>query len=303
MLRSALLFLSRQNWLRRWVQNSSFAQPLTKRFIAGHTLEEELAVCARLKAEGISSTLDYLGENVSSAEESRTSRNCFLAALDGIARTGLPATVSVKLTQLGLDLGDAVCLENLRAIVARAKAIGTSVEVDMESAEYVDRTVALVRTMHEQFGAVRAVVQAYLYRTAADVDDLNQRGIPVRLVKGAYREPAAVAWPKKREVDASFVRLAQKLLDAGTYPAIATHDEQMIAATVDYVRRHRYGPDRFEFQMLYGIRRDLQRRLVADGYRLRLYVPYGEAWYPYFMRRLAERPANLLFMARNLIRK
>jgi proline dehydrogenase len=303
MLRTALLFLSRQNWLRRWVENSSAAQPLTRRFIAGLTLEDELAACARLKAEGITATLDHLGENVSSVEESHASRDSYIAALDGIARMGLPATVSVKPTQLGLDLGEDVCLANCGAIARRAKEFGSCVEIDMEASEYADRTLSIVRRVCEQYGCVRAVVQAYLYRTAADIEDLNERGIPVRLVKGAYREPATVAYPKKADVDASFVRLMERLLDNGRYPAIATHDEAIIASTLEHVRRRGYPADRFEFQMLFGIRRDLQRKLTDEGYRLRLYVPYGDAWYPYFMRRLAERPANLLFMARNLARK
>ncbi len=303
MLRTALLFLSRQKWLRRWVQDSSLAERVTRRFIAGRTLEEELAVCARLKAEKIGATLDHLGENVSSLEEAQESLQAYQAALDGIARMKLPATISIKLTQLGLDLGNELCLERCRQIVARAQNQGNCVEIDMEASEYVDRTLTVVRAMHQELGCVRAVVQAYLYRTAQDVDDLCQQKIPVRLVKGAYREPASVAYPKKEDVDASFARLMEKLLDDGTYPAIATHDEAMIDRTLEYMKQRGYKPERFEFQMLYGIRRDLQRRLVAGGYRLRLYVPYGDAWYPYFMRRLAERPANLLFIARNLIRR
>lgn len=303
MLRTALLFLSRRNGLRRLIQNSSFAEPLTRRFIAGHNLEQELAVCGRLNAEGIMATLDHLGENVSSVEESHAARDSYLAALDGIARLELPATVSVKLTQLGLDLGVDVCLDNCREIVRRAKGYGTAVEIDMESSEYVERTLSVVRSMHDELGAVRAVVQACLYRTLDDVADLCARRIPTRLVKGAYREPATVAYPKKADVDASFVRLMKKLLDDGTQPAIATHDEAILRQALAHLKEHGPATDRFEFQMLYGIRRDLQRQLVGDGYRLRLYVPYGDAWYPYFMRRLAERPANLLFILRNLARK
>jgi len=302
MLRTALLLLSRQSWLRRLVQNSSLAEPLTRRFIAGHTLSQELSVCVRLKAERIMATLDHLGENVSSVEESHTARDSYLAALDGIAQIQLPATVSVKLTQLGLDLGMDICLANCRELVQRAKTYGTSVEIDMESSEYIDRTLSVVHAMHQEFACVRAVVQACLYRTADDVEDLCRHSIPVRLVKGAYREPPSVAWPKKRDVDASFVRLMRKLLGGGTYPAIATHDEAIIEQALAHVNESGYSADRFEFQMLYGIRRDLQRRLIHDGFRLRLYVPYGDAWYPYFMRRLAERPANLLFILRNLIR-
>src|SRR5581483_6999750 len=213
MLRRALLFLSRQNRLRNWVQDSKTAERLTKRFIAGRTLDQELAVCGRLQAEGITSTLDHLGENVASVEESYASRDSYLAALDGIARLHLQATVSVKLTQLGLDLGDEVCMQNCAGLVQRAQSLATCVEIDMEASEYVDRTLAVVRAMHERLGCVRAVVQAYLYRTEKDVDDLCRRRVPVRLVKGAYREPASVAWPKKTDVDASFVRLTQKLLD------------------------------------------------------------------------------------------
>jgi proline dehydrogenase len=302
MLRTALLLLSRQTWLRRMVQNSSFIEPLTRRFIAGHTLSQELSVCVRLKAEGIMATLDHLGENVSSVEESHTARDSYLAALDGIARLKLPGTVSVKLTQLGLDLGTDICLANYRELAQRAKTCGAAVEIDMESSEYVDRTLSLVQTVHQEFACVRAVVQACLYRTADDVEDLCRRAIPVRLVKGAYREPPSVAHPKKRDVDASFVRLMRKLLDDGTYPAIATHDEAIIEQALAHVKERGYSPDRFEFQMLYGIRRDLQRRLIQAGFRLRLYVPYGDAWYPYFMRRLAERPANLLFILRNVVR-
>ncbi len=302
MMRRTLLFLSRQESLRHWMETSSVAERLTRRFIAGRTLEQELAVCRRLEAEGALATLDQLGENVSSVEESYVSRDSYLAILDSIAASGLRATISVKPTQLGLDLGDDVCFDNVAALVERARSFGSAVEVDMESSEYVDRTLQIVSAMHQQHGSVRAVIQAYLFRSAKDVECLNSAGVPVRLVKGAYREPPSMAYAKKADVDASYVRLMQQLLDHGADPAIATHDEAMIDATVSHVRSAGIAPDRFEFQMLYGIRRDLQRKLVAEGYRMRLYVPYGAAWYPYFMRRLAERPANLLFLARNFFR-
>jgi proline dehydrogenase len=275
---------------------------LTSRFIAGHTLEREIAVCRRLNAEGILASLDHLGESVKSLEEAERSRDAYLAALDQIATLGLQATVSIKLTQLGLDLSEARCRANVEQLVQRAKAIGTSVEIDMESSEYVDRTLALVSGLHARFGSVRAVIQAYLYRSESDIEDLCRQSIPVRLCKGAYKEPSDVAFPHKLEVDRNYVLLMTKLLEHGTYPAIASHDERIIPQAVQYARERNITPDRFEFQMLYGIRRDLQRRLVSDGYRLRLYVPYGDAWYPYFMRRLAERPANLLFLVRNLLK-
>jgi len=301
-MRTALLFLSRQRWLRQWMETSSFAQPLTRRFIAGRTLDEELAVCRKLEAEKILATLDHLGENVTSVEESRASRDSYLQILDRIAATGLHATISAKPTQLGLDLSEEVCQENVYALVERARSIGSVVEIDMESSEYVDRTLRVVSCAHHRFGSVRAVIQSYLFRSETDVDALNAAGIPVRLVKGAYREPATIAWPKKRDVDTSFVRLARQLLEDGTNPAIASHDESIINETVRWVRDRNVDPGRFEFQMLYGIRRDLQRQLAAQGFRVRLYVPYGDAWYPYFMRRLAERPANVIFLARNLLR-
>ena len=284
------------------METSSAAERVTLRFIAGHTLEREVAVCRRLNAEGILASLDHLGESVKSLEEAERSRDAYLGALDQIATLGLQATVSIKLTQLGLDFSEAECRANVEQLVQRAKASGTSVEIDMESSGYVDRTLALVSDLHAKFGSVRAVIQAYLYRSESDIEDLCRQSIPVRLCKGAYQEPSDVAFPHKIEVDRNYVRLMTKLLECGTYPAIASHDERIIPQAVQYVKERNITPDRFEFQMLYGIRRDLQRRLVADGYRLRLYVPYGNAWYPYFMRRLAERPANVLFLVRNLLK-
>ena len=284
------------------METSSAAERVTSRFIAGHTLEREVAVCRRLNAEGVLASLDHLGESVKSLEEAERSRDAYLSALDQIATLGLQATVSIKLTQLGLDFSEAACLANVEQLVQRAKAIGTSVEIDMESTGYVDRSLALVSDLHARFGSVRAVIQAYLYRSESDIEDLCRQSIPVRLCKGAYQEPSDVAFPQKLEVDRNYVRLMTKLLECGTYPAIASHDERIISQAVQCVKEQNITPDRFEFQMLYGIRRDLQRRLVAEGYRLRLYVPYGDAWYPYFMRRLAERPANVLFLVRNLLK-
>jgi proline dehydrogenase len=284
------------------METSPFADRLTSRFIAGSNIEREVAVCQKLNADGYLATLDHLGESVTSLEEAERSREAYLAALDQISKLNLEATVSVKLTQLGLDFSETACLANVECLVARAKSMGRMVEIDMESSPYVDRTLALVSDLHARYGSVRAVIQAYLYRSESDIHDLCQRLIPIRLCKGAYREPADVAFPRKKDVDANYVRLMFELFDHGTYPAIASHDGKILDRALRYIRERNIAADRFEFQMLYGVGRDLQRRLVAAGYRLRLYVPYGNAWYPYFMRRLAERPANVLFLARNLLK-
>ena len=284
------------------METSPAAERLTSRFVAGSTIEREVAVCQKLNAGGYLATLDHLGESVTSLEEAERSRDAYLAALDQIAKLNLQATVSVKLTQLGLDFSEAACRTNVECLVTRAKSIGCMVEVDMESSVYVDRTLALVSELHTRHGSVRAVMQAYLYRTESDIQNLSRQSIPIRLCKGAYRESSDVAFPRKKDVDANYVRLMLEVFDRGTYPAIATHDENILNRAIVYIQERKIAPDRFEFQMLYGVRRDLQRRLVAAGYRLRLYVPYGDAWYPYFMRRLAERPANVLFLARNLLK-
>jgi proline dehydrogenase len=301
-LRNLLLFLSRRPGLRRWLETSSLARPLTSRFIAGRSLDEGVAVCRRLNADGLLVTLDCLGENVHSPAEAKASRDAYLEAIHTIAKLDLQATISVKLTQLGLDLSEELCREEIGALVSQASAVQRGVEVDMESARYVDKTLAIVRDLHARHVAVRAVIQAYLYRSKSDLETLCREGVPVRLCKGAYREPASVAFARKRQVDENYLRLLRILLETGNDPAIATHDPKMLEAAIAIVRERRLPPERFEFQMLYGIRRDLQQRLAKEGFRLRLYVPYGGAWYPYFMRRLAERPANLLFLTRNLFR-
>jgi proline dehydrogenase len=284
------------------METSPAAQRLTSRFIAGNTLQQELAVCQSLNGEGILATLDHLGESVTSLAEAERSRDAYLSALDQVAALSLKATVSVKLTQLGLDFSEDQCQANVERLVERAKAIGSAVEIDMESSAYVDRTLALVTNLHAKHGSVRAVIQAYLYRSESDIENLSKLSIPVRLCKGAYKEPSDIAFPDKNDVDNNYVRLMTRLLDYGAYPAIASHDEKIIQRALQYVKERNIAPDRFEFQMLYGIGRDLHKRLVKDGHRLRLYVPYGDAWYPYFMRRLAERPANVVFLARNLLR-
>jgi proline dehydrogenase len=302
-LRSLLLLLSRRQHLRRWMETSPTAGLLTKRFIAGQTLDKCLEVCRRLNGEGILVTLDYLGENVTSEEEARASTAAYLESLRRIAEEKLDASISVKPTQLGLDLSESFCRENIERLVSTATDFGGFVEIDMESHEYTESTLRIVTALHGRFRCVRGVIQAYLRRSAEDIRVLNGKGVPVRLCKGAYKEPSWVAYSGKREVDESYARLMKELLERGNYPALATHDEPLVNEALRFANERGIPPDRFEFQMLYGIRRDLQRRLVSSGYRLRLYVPYGEAWYPYFVRRLAERPANVLFLARNLLRR
>jgi proline dehydrogenase len=285
------------------MENSSLSRRLTSRFIAGRTLEDGIRVLQDLGRQRVLGTLDFLGENVRSLEEASRSCDSYFAAQCAIDKAGLPATVSIKLTQFGLDFSQGACLNNVTELVRRARAKNSRVEIDMESSDYTDRTLDIVVHLQQQFpGSVRAVIQAYLYRSQQDIRMLSERHIPVRLCKGAYREPSAVAFPRKADVDANYVKLMKLLLEQGAYPAIASHDENIVREALRHIREQKIAPDRFEFQMLYGIRRDLQRRIVNQGYSLRLYVPYGDAWYPYFMRRLAERPANVFFLARNLLR-
>jgi proline dehydrogenase len=301
-VRGLILFLSRQKRLRSWMEASRLAERLAGRFVAGATLDDALATARRLHAEGIAVTLDHLGESVTSLEEAAAARDVYLRTLSTIVETGIHGNVSLKLTQLGLDFSYNECLANMEQLAACAARLKTFVRIDMESSAYTDRTLRLARGLHAAYGSVGVVIQASLRRSRQDVETLCRDGIPVRLCKGAYLEPAGVAFPRKRDVDRNYTELIQLLLDQGEYPALATHDERIIGEAKSYAERRRISRDAFEFQMLYGIRRDLQRQLVAEGYRLRLYVPFGQAWYPYYMRRLAERPANVLFILRNLLR-
>jgi len=302
MTRNFFLYLSQQQCLRRWMETSPTARKLTRRFIAGETLEDELSVSAQLKAQGILTALDHLGENVTSLEEAHASAAAYLDALDQIAARCLPATVSIKATQFGMDVSESACYDNVLRVAARAKAIGSRVEIDMEATAYTERTIALVAAVAQKVGDIRVCIQAYLFRSPADIDRLNRLGIRVRLCKGAYNEPPILALPNKADVDRSYVELMHRLFDSGVDPAIAGHDPRMIQEAIRYTRERGIAAEGFEFQMLYGIRRDLQRQVLDQGFRLRLYVPYGTAWYPYFMRRLSERPANVLFVARSLFR-
>jgi len=282
------------------METSPLSKKFTRRFVAGETLDDAIGVVESLERQKIHATLDHLGENVTSLEEAAASRDAYLKALARLAK--LPATVSIKLTQFGLDLNADACLENVRQLAVQAQRQSSRVEIDMESSAYTDRTLAVVERIAKEFACTRCVIQAYLMRSSADIELMNKLTIPVRLCKGAYDEPPSVAYAEKRDVDRNYVTLMKTLLDHGAYPAIATHDEAIVGEAFRYARERKIGPDRFEFQMLYGIRSDLQRRIVDLGYTLRLYIPYGTAWYPYFMRRLAERPANVVFLLRNLFR-
>ena len=302
-MRSLFLFLSRRRRLRKWLESSRAARRLSARFVAGDALSDALAVSRRINAEGIRVTLDHLGENVTSLKEAAMFRDVYIETLEALVREGVDGNVSLKLTQFGMDLSATACRDNVDALARRAAELGAFIRVDMESSAYTDHTLDIVCDLHARYGAVGAVIQSYLRRSRADVEMLCERGIGVRLCKGAYLEPAEVAFQSKKDVDANFVLLTRILLERGNHPAIATHDEKMIAATRQFAHERGIPPDRYEFQMLYGIRRDLQRQLAAAGYGMRLYVPFGRAWYPYFMRRLAERPANVFFVARNLFRQ
>lgn len=301
MLRQTLLSLSQSRSLRRWMEDSPSAKRVTRRFIAGQNLSDAIAVASKLSNEGILCTLDFLGENVTSLDEAVASKRAYLVALRQLQPFG--STVSLKLTQFGLDLSRDACLANVAELVECAQHQHTRVEIDMESSHYTESTIGIVRELNSRYpDCLRVAVQAYLYRTESDIRTLSTDRIPVRLCKGAYNEPPSVAFPQKSQVDDAYEKLTRELLQSGAYPAIASHDERMVRNAISFAKEHDIRPDQFEFQMLYGIRRDLQRELLNQGYRLRLYVPFGQAWFPYFMRRLAERPANVLFIARNLFR-
>jgi len=302
MTRAFFLYLSQRPGLRRWLEANPSARRLTRRFIAGETLADELAVCAELAALRIFTAADHLGENVTDLADAIAAREAYLEALNEIAARDLPTTLALKLTALGLDISEPAAIEHLRTLAQRAKSIGRYVEVDMEDTRYTETTIRIVEIIGRETGAIRVAIQVYLYRTPADIDRLNRAGVMVRLCKGAYIEPSTLAMPKKSDVDAAYIVLAKKLLDAGTYPAIATHDEAMIEPLLAYIRERKIPLERFEFEMLHGVRRDLQRKLAENGYRVRVYVPYGAQWYRYFMRRLAERPANVWFLIKNLFR-
>jgi proline dehydrogenase len=302
MLRSTLLKLSESQGFARWVTSNGTTRRMSHRFVAGETLDEALAAARVCNHQGLLVSLDYLGENVATADDAQRARDAYLEVFDRIAAEKLNANVSCKLTQLGLDLSPDFCAGQVLSIVERAACYDNFLRVDMEGSAYTQRTIDVVKKVRSRSPAIGTVIQAYLYRSERDIQDLLAYGCRIRLCKGAYQEPAEVAFPRKEDVDANYVKLVRLLLPSGFYHGIATHDPRMIGATIRYAARMKISKEDFEFQMLYGVRTDLQRRLVRDGYRVRIYIPYGNDWFPYFMRRLAERPANLAFLARNYFR-
>ena len=305
MLRSSLIWLSRQKSIFRFVRNNGFAKQMAARFIAGETLEAACNVVAALNTQGYTASLDQLGESVTSEAEARETGRRYRELLDEINRRGLNANVSVKLTSLGQDISDALCEEITRAILERAKQYGTFVRLDMEGSDYTQRTLDFFeQRLYPDFPEnVGIVLQSMLRRTAQDVTWANARQARVRICKGAYLEPASVAFPAKKDVDRSYVECAKALVQHGRYPGLATHDPVIIDQINAWAKANAISPDRFEYQMLFGVRRDLQAQLIRDGWRLRLYVPFGTQWYPYLMRRMAERPANLWFITGNVLRE
>lgn len=308
-LRTFLIYLSHAQWARDLVSDLSLAKRVARRFVAGETIEEAMAATRALNARGMMVTLDYLGESVTDEAVAASARDEILQLLDRIEISGLDANVSIKLSQLGLRIRKETALENLRQLLTKAQENGNKIRIDMEESELVDITLDIYHTLKDEYGFnnVGVVIQSYLYRSEKDVEKLIDEGAWVRLCKGAYAEPPDIAFPDKADTDANYVLLTEMMLskearDNGVYLGIATHDEEIIQAAINFANANKILPETYEFQMLYGIRRDLQAWLVDQGYKLRIYVPYGTAWYPYFVRRLAERPANLWFFVSNLIR-
>jgi proline dehydrogenase len=305
MLRSTLLYLSNQQKVFRFIRRNGLAKRFASRFVAGETVESALDAVVALNAQGIRASLDLLGESVSNEAEAREAGRQYVHLLDRIKERGLDANVSVKLTAMGLDVSEDVCVEIMHGVLGRARDHGNFVRLDMESSAYTDRTLALFYDrLYPVFREnVGIVLQSYLFRTEKDVERANQAHARVRICKGAYKEPPTVAFPEKSDVDASYVRCMQALMRDGHYPGLATHDEALIVEAKRYAEAQGIGRERFEFQMLYGVRRDLQEQLVREGYNMRVYVPFGTQWYPYLMRRLAERPANIAFMTGSIVKE
>ena len=305
MLRKTLLYLSNQQKVFTFVRRNRFAKRMASRFVAGETIEEAMVAVRALNARGITASLDLLGESVHREEEARGTAREYLTILDRIQSEKLDANVSLKLTAMGMDVSEDLCIANMQLVLDRARDYGSFVRLDMESSQYTERTLHMFE--HRLYPSypknVGIVLQSYLRRTAADVDKANRLGCRVRICKGAYQEPASVAFPDKRDVDHNYVQCMHSLMSDGNYPGIATHDERIIADAKQFAKDKNISNDRFEFQMLYGVRRDLQERLVREGYRMRVYVPFGTQWYPYLMRRLAERPANVAFMTGNIVKE
>ena len=304
-MRQGLLWLSEQPRIFNFVRRNGLARRFASRFVAGETIESGVVAARALAARGVTASLDLLGESVREEREAVAARDQYLRMLDSMAAAGVEVNVSVKLTQMGLDIDEDLCAANLTRILEKAGAAGGFVRLDMEGSAYTQRTLDFFKQrLLERFGRhCGVVIQAMLRRSEADVADLIAHGARVRLCKGAYLEPSTVAFPDKADVDRCYVTLMERLLAEGNYPGIATHDDVIIRHAQGFAQRNRIGPDRFEFQMLYGVRRDLQGRLRRGGHRMRVYIPFGTQWYPYLMRRLAERPANIAFILGNVVKE
>ena len=303
MLRELFIGLSTSGALRAFAERSSIGQKMSRRFVAGTTVEELLAAAEAVNAKGMTVSVDNLGENVSNAAEAEASAQLYHRLLDLITQRGLTANVSLKLTHMGLDVDAKLCEKLVSGLVEHATKLDNFVRVDMEGSPYTQRTLDFVHELHRHYpGHTGAVLQSYMKRSLADAEKLIAGKIRIRLCKGAYKEPPEIAYQAKSEVDANYLKLTKMLLKSGVYHGIATHDERIIVETERFAREQNIAPGKFEFQMLYGIRRDLQERLAREGWRVRVYIPFGTEWYPYLMRRLAERPANVLFIAKNILR-
>jgi proline dehydrogenase len=306
LFRAFFIFLSESRFLRRFAERSAMGRRMSSRFVAGMTVAEALDATAHTNSLGMSVSVDNLGENVTNIAEAHESEHLYHELIDAIVARKLNANVSLKLTHMGLDVDEKVARQVVSDLVAHAVRANNFVRIDMEGSAYTQKTLDVVRELHAQSGHaghVGAVIQAYLRRSRADVESLCAEGIRIRLCKGAYKEPAEIAYQAKEEVDANFVELMKVMLKSGVYHGIATHDPKMIEATIAFAKAEKLSPSSFEFQMLYGVRRDLQEQLVRDGWGMRVYIPFGTEWYPYLMRRLAERPANAIFIAKNLFRR
>jgi proline dehydrogenase len=304
-MRQGLLWLSERQGMFNFVRRNGLARRFASRFVAGESVEQGVEAARELGRRGITASLDLLGESITIESEATAARDQYLRMLDQMAASGVEVNVSVKLTQMGLDISEALCVANMIAILEQAAALNGFVRLDMEGSDYTERTLEFFRRrLFDRFGThCGVVIQSMLRRSEQDIENLIAMGARVRLCKGAYLEPPEVAFPDKADVDRNYVRLMERLLVAGNYPGLATHDQAIIAHAREFTRREGISSDRFEFQMLYGVRRDLQDGLRKAGYRLRVYIPFGTQWYPYLMRRLAERPANIAFMLGNIVRE
>jgi len=303
MLKGTLLYLAHNDTMRNFVVHNRVMRVVSRRFVAGEVVDDAIEATRALNKMKMHVSLDHLGENVTDAKEAKSAAQDYIAILDRIKQSGVDANISVKLTALGLDISQELCEQNVCRILEHAQQFPIFVRIDMEGSAYTEQTVDITLRMHTQYEHVGTVIQSCMHSSKKHVEQLNAQGVRVRLVKGAYKEPKTVAFQQKSEVDHNFIRLMAMLLQRGNYPAIATQDEAIINATCKFARDNGISKSAFEFQMLYGIRRDLQAKLVNQGYNLRIYVPYGSQWYPYLMRRMAERPANLFFILSNAIRR